>query len=44
MSTSVDAIIGYKRSPEEDFYKILNCDEHSTVGAEIVIDNYEFLV
>lgn len=32
MSTAVDAIIGYKRTPDEDFYAILNCDEHSSVN------------
>lgn len=36
MST-VDAIISYKRTPDEDFYKILNCDEHSSVSTFLFI-------
>lgn len=30
--SAVDEIIGYKRSPDEDFYALLNCDEHSSVS------------
>ncbi|XP_030371358.1 J domain-containing protein isoform X2 [Scaptodrosophila lebanonensis] len=28
--SAVDAIINYRRSPEEDFYGLLNCDENSS--------------
>lgn len=30
--SAVDEIIGYKRSPNEEFYALLNCDEHSSVS------------
>lgn len=30
--SAVDEIIGYKRTPDEDFYALLNCDEHSSVS------------
>ncbi|XP_013100872.1 J domain-containing protein isoform X2 [Stomoxys calcitrans] len=29
--SAVDSIINFKRDPSEDFYGMLNCDEHSTV-------------
>ncbi len=30
--SAVEEIINYKRSPDEDFYAILNCDETSSVS------------
>lgn len=30
--SGVDDIISYKRKPEEDYYGILGCDEHSSVS------------
>lgn len=33
--SAVDDIISYKRTPDEDFYAILNCNEHSTVSLNI---------
>lgn len=30
--SAVDEIINYKRSPDEDFYALLHCDEHSNVS------------
>lgn len=30
--SAVDAIINYKRSPNEDFYALLHCDENSSVS------------
>lgn len=30
--SAVEEIINYKRSPDEDFYAILNCDESSSVS------------
>lgn len=30
--SAVDEIINYKRSEDEDFYKLLGCDENSTVS------------
>lgn len=35
--SAVDAIINYKRSPNEDFYALLHCDETSSVRVEILI-------
>ncbi|XP_017469564.1 PREDICTED: J domain-containing protein isoform X1 [Rhagoletis zephyria] len=29
--SAVDAVLSFKRSPDEDFYAILNCDENSSV-------------
>lgn len=29
---SVDDVLNYKRSADEDFYAILNCDENSAVS------------
>lgn len=40
MNTTVDDIISYKRTPEEDFYKILNCDEHSSVSFTFILFQY----
>lgn len=34
--SAVDEIISYKRSPNEEFYALLNCDEHSSVSICIV--------
>lgn len=31
MSSGVDEILAFKRNPDEDFYALLKCDEHSTV-------------
>lgn len=37
--SAIDEIIGYKKNPDEDFYGMLNCSEHSTVSEpEIVGD------
>lgn len=33
--SAVDEIIGYKRSPNEEFYALLNCDEHSSVSVGV---------
>lgn len=33
--SAVDEIINYKRSPDEDFYGLLNCNEHSTVSESL---------
>lgn len=30
--SAVDEIISYKRTPDEDFYGLLKCDEHSSVS------------
>lgn len=30
--SAIDEIIGYKQNPDEDFYGMLNCSEHSTVS------------
>lgn len=30
--SAVEDIINYKRSPDEDFYKLLNSDENSSVS------------
>lgn len=30
--SSVDAILSYERTPDEDFYGILNCTEQATVS------------
>jgi len=29
--SGIDEIISFKKNPDEDFYGMLNCDEHSTV-------------
>lgn len=39
--SAVDEIINYKRSPDEDFYAILNSNEHSSVSIDIF--HYFFL-
>lgn len=31
--SGVDEILSYKKNPNEDFYALLNCDEHSSVSA-----------
>lgn len=31
--SAVDDILNFKKSDDDDFYKMLNCDENSTVGA-----------
>ena len=35
--SGVDEILSYKRNPDEDFYALLNCDEHSSVRKHTVI-------
>lgn len=30
--SGVDEILSYKKNPDEDFYALLNCDEHSSVS------------
>ena len=37
--SAVDAIINFKRDPNEDFYALLNCDENSSVS----LSNFFFL-
>lgn len=32
--SAIDEIVGYQRNPDEDFYGMLNCNEHSTVSRE----------
>lgn len=33
--SAVDDILNFKKSDEDDFYKLLGCDENSTVGSRI---------
>lgn len=35
--SAVEDIINYKRSPDEDFYAILNCDESSSVSTSFCL-------
>lgn len=37
--SGVDEILSYKKNPMEDFYALLNCDEHSSVSAARQIAN-----
>jgi hypothetical protein len=32
--SGVDAILSYKKNPDEDFYALLNCDENSSVRTQ----------
>lgn len=32
--SGVDEILSYKKNPDEDFYALLNCDEHSSVSRQ----------
>ncbi|XP_017469565.1 PREDICTED: J domain-containing protein isoform X2 [Rhagoletis zephyria] len=36
--SAVDAVLSFKRSPDEDFYAILNCDENSSEAKETLCD------
>lgn len=40
--SKVDDILGYKKNDDEDFYKILGCDESSTVSFNFVIFHQDY--
>lgn len=42
--SAVDEIIGYKRSPNEEFYALLNCDEHSSVSVDATNPFFAFIL
>lgn len=33
--SAIDKIVGYQKNPDEDFYLMLNCNEHSTVSHQL---------
>lgn len=35
--TGVDEILNYQRNPDDDYYALLGCDEHSTVSEMLCV-------